>query len=359
MCKNLRGVIANIIYPEPFIDPSGYIQSLNDAITRLGVEVILPVHEDIFIASAYASEIAGSGVCLLAPPLPELLALHDKWEVFLTARSLGIATPDTYLANDSADLLRHIDIGLFPMVLKPRFGEGARGVVYCHSEADFHRQLNAISRRLKSEPYVVQRYVKGRGVGVGILSDKGSILARCGHLRIREVPLSGGASTCRQTISEPSILDAAATFMSSKRYSGIAMLEFKLDPVSGDFFLIDINPRYWGGLSTHILSGVDFPALHVAALAGSQPPCQLVEATHQVETRWFFGEILAGLELLYRCRATEAFRLFSSLNASNRFEDFERLGFRSLSVQLLSYLLRLKNRKSRAESRKAFFGNVQ
>ncbi len=44
-------------------------------------------------------------------------------------------------------------------------------------------------------------------------------------------------------------------------WSGVAMVEFRVDPRDGIPKLMEVNPRFWGSLQLSILSGVDFPHL--------------------------------------------------------------------------------------------------
>ena len=51
-------------------------------------------------------------------------------------------------------------------------------------------------------------------------------------------------------------------------WQGVGMLEYRWDPATGDFCLIEFNSRFWGSLHLALYAGVDFPALLVDAYFG-------------------------------------------------------------------------------------------
>src|SRR5436309_4883105 len=47
--------------------------------------------------------------------------------------------------------------------------------------------------------------------------------------------------------------------MAALRYTGVAMVEFKIDLPTGRWILVEINGRFWGSLPLAIAAGADFP----------------------------------------------------------------------------------------------------
>ena len=77
MCAHIKGVIADYDYPDPFESPDEYLKLLSTVADKHSASVILPVHEDLFVASRYRDKIT-SKAHLLAPKFEHLLAVHDK-----------------------------------------------------------------------------------------------------------------------------------------------------------------------------------------------------------------------------------------------------------------------------------------
>ena len=47
--------------------------------------------------------------------------------------------------------------------------------------------------------------------------------------------------------------------MRALRYTGVAMVEFKVNAKTGEFVLIEINGRFWGSLPLAVAAGANFP----------------------------------------------------------------------------------------------------
>ena len=47
------------------------------------------------------------------------------------------------------------------------------------------------------------------------------------------------------------------SFLKELNYSGVAMIEYKLNPETGDWVFIEINARFWGSLPLAVAAGAD------------------------------------------------------------------------------------------------------
>lgn len=83
--------------------------------------------------------------------------------------------------------------------------------------------------------------------------------------------------------------------------NGVAMVEYKVDPKSGQTWLMEINGRFWGSLQMAVDAGVDFPALLLQCARGEVQP-EPVVGTPGVKTRWLLGDLDQLLMRLLRSR---------------------------------------------------------
>lgn len=118
---------------------------------------------------------------------------------------------------------------------------------------------------------LVQAHVPGWGVGAFALLWNGKLLAQFMHRRLHEVPHTGGASSFRESWWKAEVCDDALSKLTAIGWQGVAMMEYRLNPGTGDFFLLEMNARFWGSLHLALYAGVDFPLMLLDAFHGREP----------------------------------------------------------------------------------------
>ena len=115
---------------------------------------------------------------------------------------------------------------------------------------------------------------------------------------MREIDLRGGRSTAAVSAScDPRLVDSAGRMLGALGWHGVAMAEFKWDETSNQFWLLEINGRFWGSLPLALAAGVDFP-YYLYQLAVGQTPEPAASYAEGVlargEERPGTGEVPAG-----------------------------------------------------------------
>ena len=119
---------------------------------------------------------------------------------------------------------------------------------------------------------LVQGHARGEGVGMFLLMVNGHPRARFAHRRIHEVPHTGGVSSFRESVRHPEMEAHALSVLRRIGWNGVAMLEYRRDPASGEFRLLELNARFWGSLHLALVAGVDFPRLLLDSWLGGREP---------------------------------------------------------------------------------------
>jgi len=334
LAHSLNNIIDEIVYPDPFTYPLEYIKAINLAVKKHNADAFLPVHEDVFIASYYRNKIDTE--TLIAPSFNSLIDVHDKFNVFRKCRSIDVSTPETIRVSSLSEVRAFLKEIKDSIVLKPRFGEGTRGVIIIKNEKYLNRKSKTIKQLLSKTSYLAQKFFKGKGVGVGCVVKEGRLIALSPHIRLREMPPSGGTSIARRTFRNKRIENAAKKFIESTQFNGVVMLEFKFNPTTDEHVLIDVNPRYWGGLATAIESGVDIPKIHLGLVQESYPE-NIIYPQKIIESRWALGEIGWIFSVLFSFRLEE---IKAWLNQNNNIKVIYEDGGYQVLIQLRTYLKR-------------------
>ncbi len=296
---------ARILAPSAAKDPDGFGHALLEELKRPGQSrpVLIPM-EDATLGwiSAHAQELANLADFLL-PPTHSLAIASDKAKTMQAALEAGIPHPRTVEPKSPADIPACIaSLGTKAWVAKPRTSSGSAGVIF-HDKLPVRGPIGETEEFWtrhwrKHGPLLLQERIphEGKAVGVSLLMNRDSeCLAAFAHQRIREYPTSGGPSTDRISIHDERIISLSIAFLKKLEWRGIAMLEWKLDPTTGEPRLLEINPRFWGSLELAARSGVDFPTLYVRA-ARDEAVAPVNQYRTGVRCRWMIpGEVLRYL----------------------------------------------------------------
>ncbi len=250
-------------YAPPREDPDRAVADIRDIVRERQIDVVVPVTDDV-IAPLVAMGTAFVG-CEIAGPPPEALAkTQDKGMTIEIAERLGIPVPRTRIVRTSAEALVQASALGWPVVLKParskRYEHGhpldTFAVTYAENDTQLRARIGPIVGRSE---LLMQEYYAGEGHGIGMLLHEGRPLAAFQHRRLREFPLTGGTSSYRESVAlDPVLYDYSARLLGALRWTGIALVEFKISDRGPR--LMEVNGRVWGSLPLAVRSGVDFPA---------------------------------------------------------------------------------------------------
>jgi hypothetical protein len=144
-------------------------------------------------------------------------------------------------------------------------GDGGR-VYKCRTFRDANKVLKDLMPRFQKA--LIQGYVAGQGVGVFLLVWDSRVLAEFMHRRLHEVPHTGGVSSFRESWWNAAVRDDAYAKVKFLRWQGVVMMEYRWNSISGQFYLMEMNGRFWGSLHLALYAGVDFPLLLIDAFHG-------------------------------------------------------------------------------------------
>ena len=186
----------------------------------------------------------------------------DKCETYSLAQSLGIPVPDSVTVPRPLRIEDVPDGLKFPVVVKPACSVRHDDVLAKNfvRRASDRRELFAHCQTLAEcgDRLLVQQFVEGTGVGVEILADHGEVLSAFQHLRLHETSGYGSSYRVSERIDR-ALLEASSRLLGALDYTGVAMVEFRVDRNSGQWFLLELNGRFWGSLPLATAAGADFP----------------------------------------------------------------------------------------------------
>lgn len=298
-----RGKLGVFQYPDPLSAASDFVAWLADHTQRNEYDLVIPVTERT-LAPLSRSRARFDHVQVAMPDERSLELVFDKSQTLALAQELGVPIPKGVAVAQLEELDELRDSLHYPVVIKPTRSIGSNDGGASQLQVDY--AFNPIglaagcTHALRFGPVVLQEYFGGDGVGVELIASEGEILYAFQHRRLHEVPLTGGGSSLRK--SEPlnsDLLDASQKLIKALRWSGVAMVEFKLDTTTGAFCLMEINGRFWGSLPLALAAGADFPAMLAeleldGQLAATRPYRNDVYCRLLTRDLWWYEAVLRG-----------------------------------------------------------------
>ena len=272
---------SRIKYPAPGVDRDSFLKDILKEIKNGKYDVVYPVAgETTLPISEHKSEF----LLYTKIPIPDYKIIEkadDKSQTLQIAMENGISYPKTYFPQDLQEIDRIAKEAEFPVVIKPRrklrwikghlIRTKVTRVNYAFSPLELEIKYKKISE--KSKFPLIQEYIPGDSYGFFALLNHSEPRAIFAHRRLREYPITGGASTLRESVYNEEIKELGLRLLKAMNWHGVAMVEFKLDNRDNKFKLIEVNGRWWGSLPLAIASGVDFPyLLHKMVTEGDVEP---------------------------------------------------------------------------------------
>lgn len=267
--------------PSPARSTVDYRDALLELAARDDVRTIVPVREeDIYVLSRYKAAFADH----VETPFPDfetLRKVQDRKQLFEVATEAGVPVPETTLLTECTDWSR-------PKIVKGRYSiladayreapqaVGKRGVRGDGEGGATETGLTnppktqylppgerpdvAELREQAGHVPVVQEYLPDTDeYSFCAMYDRGEVLATFQHRQIRGFSYSGGTSAFRKSVSEPDLEAEGLALLNALDWHGPADVEFKRDRRTGEFKLMEVNPRFWSSVPFAVQSGADFP----------------------------------------------------------------------------------------------------
>lgn len=254
---------------------------------------VLPLIDlEVDAFTPYRKMFSDQGITLCMAPSETIHVSRDKWLVYEVFRDHPAVHPiPTWCMEDQA-----VDQLPFPLHAKPRDGRSSEGLARILDKDD----LSYLRKKLRGRPYVVQPLLNGDVCVVDIVRRRATGQSAA-MARQELVRTSNGAGVTVRMLNEPTLIDAAAQIASALDLDGCINIEFL---VGGSWPLVmDINPRFSGGVGFTHLSGYDMVTNHLRCFAGEplDPPIiptPVIHARRYVETTFAVPEESVRVQLL-------------------------------------------------------------
>ena len=234
-------------YVIPKASQSGYVEALLDVCAKEKADYIIPLHEAEFdILCDNRSRFDEIGVTLVLSDKAVIDICKDKYKTSAFFEKYSLSSPKTYDKNKR-------DVIKYPLIIKPADGMGSMGVFVVNEEDDLTYALK------KTENPIIQEKVEGTEFTMDVLCDMdGEVVYIVPRERLE---VRDGEVSKSRVVKDKSIIELSKNVVNALRQEGtvrgpLTLQCFKTS--NGDLKMLEINPRFGGGVPLSFAAGADY-----------------------------------------------------------------------------------------------------
>lgn len=256
--------VADRAHTVPSADAGAYIPSLLKVARRERIDLVIPLLDVELLKLALARGRFARFGCHVIVSSPRVVRrCRDKLALYRDFTARGIDVPRTWTPDEIRARRRHA----FPYFLKPRKGSASQGNFVLRQRAD----LDAFVPRVADA--IIQEYVAGDEYTLDVYAgDDGR--PRCVVPR-RRLEVRGGEVTKAVTVRHEGIMATGVRVVEAlAECRGLITVQLFLTP-EGRIKVIEVNPRFGGGVPLAIHAGADIPRWLLSEWLGRRPRIRL------------------------------------------------------------------------------------
>ncbi len=240
--------VADQYYIVPRMTEDGYLDCLLDICKKEDIKIVLPLQEEELLLIAQNKNLFEvQGVMPIVSDYEKVLLCKDK---FLLNKWLEEHAINAVPTEFAAEYLKEAE-GDKDIYVKPRFGAGSINTMPIHSK----RLLEALVEET-SEELIVQPSISGKEFGVDVYVDiiSGEMIACFCKEKLR---MRAGETEKSLSVKNKQVKELVAKAVNTLGLVG--PLDVDVMEWNGEYYVLEINPRFGGGYPHAYACGVSFP----------------------------------------------------------------------------------------------------
>jgi len=325
-------------YPDPATDPEGFLDQLEQVVIENKPSdsrpyVLLPIHKESYLIAEHRARFEPH-ISLALPDIAQTMRVHNKGTLAAYAQETGLPMPRTWIPKTVDEFHAQLDEMAVPSFVKIRESSSGVGIDRVDTREALEKMFLGFVKEFNLAPGdlpIVQALVPGEDYCVTTLFNRGKMEACMTYRNLRIFPAKTGPGAMRETVEAPAMEAVAAEVLGPLDWHGVAELDFRWDGnADSPPKLIEVNPRFWGGLIQAVESGWDYPWLTYQLAATGQVDLDTERRT-DVKTEVPLLAFLSTLNEMSRSEAGHAALKEGWTSAKHEFRDgSKRAGLKAL-----------------------------
>jgi len=312
MCRYSRYVEGFVRVPDPFASKRKYVDSIIDFCNRAGIDYVFPVHEDALVLRKRWDR-SRTSTRLITESAEKVAIALDKATITQVAKDAGIPVPETIEYKDETELLSKAEALLRDyghVLIKPRTGNGGKGASLARNIDEVVNILEKFKRTygdLEDQFPIVQEYIEGEVYGGCFVAEEGEIIDYFGERYLVCKSGGRGSSVLREPCDSSVLEEYTRRLAKRLKWSGIGHFDF-IGSCDDQLYLLEMNPRVWGGINHAIANGHDFPRFAIEQKIEGLSSGMICTVKGDRRSVWVLGVMIVMAEAGMRLRLREMFK---------------------------------------------------
>jgi len=285
---------AEFRYPNPTKEPEAFLDTLEQVVLEHKPKdptvpyVLMPIHKETYLIARHRERFEPH-IRVPVPHIEHIEQVHNKGTLAAYAIERGLPMPKTWIPESLShfnSIASQVKLPAFVKLREAASGVGIRKVNTADElKSTFEEFIEHFKLQERDYP-IIQQGVAGDDYCVTTLFDRGKMVASMTYRGLRSFPADRGATVMRETVESPEMEKVAAELLGPLGWHGVAELDFRWEgkPQTPPH-LIEVNPRFFGGLIQSVESGWDYPwLLFQLASEGRIDPVTQIKTGVRTET---------------------------------------------------------------------------
>lgn len=279
--------VADRVEQVPPVYADNYIKVVLGVCLKHDIKALVSLNDlELPVLSAHRKEFESAGVTLVVSSDEVINICFDKYRTAQYIESLGLNTPKTFISYPEA--LSAIDKGelSFPLVLKPRWGSGSIGIEFVEDKEEMDIVYRLLLKNVKKsilskasvgdEFILIQEKIDGPEYGLDVMNDlQGNHIAVSVKLKLA---MRAGETDKAVTVDNAEIRGIGSCLGKSLKHIG--NLDCDILERDGQYYVLELNPRFGGGYPFSQEAGVNMPKAIVGWLKGNQVDTSILQPAY-------------------------------------------------------------------------------
>ena len=270
---------ADVVEIVPSVYAENYIDTLMEICIKHSVNAIISLNDlELPILANNIDTFKNIGIQAIVSS-PDIIDIcFDKYKTSEFLTKIGLKSPKTYISYEKVVNALKDNSLKFPVIIKPRWGSGSIGIEIANDFEDLEILYNYIKKKVKKSilatasisdnSVLIQEYINGTEYGLDIMNDLNG--KHCGVSIKKKLSMRAGETDKAVTIKNNTIFSIGRTI--GENLNHVANLDCDILEKDGEFYVLELNPRFGGGYPFSHEAGINMPKAIISWLKNEIAP---------------------------------------------------------------------------------------